>query len=232
MLFHAKDVTYQREKDLFLDDLSFTVEQPSNNLIVAKSGQVTSLLAEICAGVQCPDQGKVFYQGEPIQNHKLASSYVPAHAGLISNRTIEENIVLRLRYHPELGKYYTDERINEVLQKFKLENDRDKLPMEISSKKKKAAGLARAFITEPELMIIENPYENISRQEITQLIEYLDGLRKRIGTVILMFSNQFPYEAEVYNSIGVIKNGNLIGPEKPSDIMDHRYVKDAFRSVS
>ncbi|MCB9882130.1 MAG: hypothetical protein H6834_10090 [Planctomycetes bacterium] len=90
-----------------------------------------------------------------LREHRVRSAYVFPRGSLSVNATIADNVALPLRYHARFGSREIDRRVDEMLERFALEDVRDALPAQCDEETQQMAGFARALVTRPSLLLFE-----------------------------------------------------------------------------
>ena len=148
-----------------LRDLSFDVSRGSTLAIMGPSGSGKSVTLRQIIGLMQPDSGRVLVEGQDvaqISRKELSSlrkrmGYVFQEAALINWLSIGENVALPLRENTDLGDEEIRERAAHKLAMVHVEGAWDKMPSEVSGGMKKRIGIARALITDPEIILYDEP---------------------------------------------------------------------------
>lgn len=216
-LFEINNVTFKQDNNFLLKNFNLTVSEPSVVLAVSRGRALTSTLARICAGILTPDEGEILFRGKKPENCRTRLSFIPSHAGMINNRSVRENIVLKVRYHPRLNEFYNEARVDEVLARFDLEAIQDNFPEELSSLQQKKVALARAFISEPGLIFINEPGYNLNLSETEEFFIKFEEFRPKNTTVIIFANSVFP-ECEFVDLIFALENSKVLAGGELDDV--------------
>lgn len=172
-----------------LDGLSFDVLRGRTLGIMGPSGSGKSVMLRHIIGLMAPDAGKVLVEGRNVPDLKrkeLAElrkrmGYVFQEGALINWLTIGENVALPLRENTDLSSAEILERVMDKLELVNIPEASEKLPSQISGGMKKRVGLARALITDPEIILYDEPNAGLDpeiarsiNREIRQLGDRLD----------------------------------------------------------
>lgn len=220
------NVSYSYDGKQVFEGVCASVEKGEILLVAGPNGSGKSTLAKICAGVLDPTGGAVLVNGVSPADALYKLEYIASNSGLISNRTVVENIVLKLRYHPELGARNTKEAVDEVCARFGLDRYRRNLPSQISGGIRKKVALARAFIGEPEVLIIDSLSQDIDEPEALRLLDMLKSMSEEVGTTIILFSGRLEPELKVATSTAILRNGTLSPIYKPSEARSDPWLRE------
>ena len=167
-----------------LKDVNLVVEKGSTAVILGKSGVGKSVLLKTIIGLIPPDTGSVRIDGQEVvgMNRKTLDAlrrqmgYLFQGAALYDSMTVRENLAFPLERQVRLTSDELEEKIIQQLQMVGLEDAIDKMPAELSGGMKKRIGLARALITNPRIMLYDEPttgLDPITAREISYLIKEL-----------------------------------------------------------
>lgn len=133
-----------------------------------------------------------------------------------------ENLTAKetLELHCEYMGYYDKKEITHVLDLVKLTNTEEKRVKDFSLGMKQRLGIARAIITKPELLILDEPINGLDPVGIKELRELFKMLCKEYGITIIISSHILGEIEQMADTIGVIKNGRLIN-EVSMDAVNH-----------
>jgi len=151
-------------------------------VVFGRSGQGKSVLLKCIVGLLHPDAGKVFINGtnvleisiKELNNIRKNIGFLFQGAALYDSMTVRENLSFPLKRHsPDMPVKEIDDKVKYTLELVSLEEAIDKMPSELSGGMKKRIGLARSIITDPQLMLYDEPttgLDPITSKEISELI--------------------------------------------------------------
>ena len=197
-----------------VDDVSFEVERGEFVAIVGASGSGKSTLMHMIGGVDIPTSGHIFIDDKEITGmkpDKLAVfrrrqiGIVYQFYNLIPILTAEENITLSIdldRRKVELA------RLDEVLRTLGIEDKRRSLPNQLSGGQQQRVSIARAIITEPALLLADEPTGNLDSKATDDIVSLLKMTNKTFGQTIVMITHDLDIAAQA-NRILTISDGKL-----------------------
>ncbi|MCI9067837.1 MAG: ABC transporter ATP-binding protein [Lachnospiraceae bacterium] len=179
-----------------LRSVSFSVEKGEYTAIMGESGSGKTTLLNILAALDKPTGGKVFLNGKDLSgvpDRDLAAfrrenlGFVFQDFNLLDNFSIRDNIFLPLVL---AGKRYgeMEQRLQEVAGRLGIAQILSKFPYEVSGGQKQRAAVARAVITEPELLLADEPTGALDSRASENLLE-LFGLLNDGGQTIVMVTH-------------------------------------------
>jgi putative ABC transport system ATP-binding protein len=172
-----------------LKDISFKIEKGDFCTVTGSSGAGKSTLLYIIGGLIHPDSGHIFYNGRDIYKQSLTgiNSYRRKNVGFMFQQfhlmpylTVLENIRLACYKKSQSGK------IDYFLEKCSLNEMRNKYPSELSVGEKQRAAFIRAIISQPELLLADEPTGNLDPVNSSTLMSLIKEYHKDNGTVVLV----------------------------------------------
>ncbi|MGI5172390.1 ABC transporter ATP-binding protein [Treponema sp. OMZ 840] len=178
-----------------LDDVSLSVGRGEFVAIVGSSGSGKSTLLHILGGVDSPDSGKIFIQGEEISKYtedelalfrRRKVGLVYQFYNLIPNLSIEKNIGLPLVLDKQ--KVDKDKLIN-LAEKLGIKNKLSNFPHELSGGQQQRAAIARSLIYSPALLLADEPTGNLDRKNTDEIMSLLQYANKTYNQTVLMVTH-------------------------------------------
>jgi phospholipid/cholesterol/gamma-HCH transport system ATP-binding protein len=178
-----------------LDGVSFRIENGESVAIIGRSGSGKSVLLKHLIGLLQPDGGEVLIDGENIvamDERRLLGvrrkfGMVFQGAALFDSMTVAENVAFGLRRHEHLTDREVAHRVAGILEMVDLAGTENKKPAELSGGMRKRAGLARAIIYEPQIVLYDEPttgLDPIASDSIDQLMVRVRD-RLKVTTVVV-----------------------------------------------
>lgn len=199
-----------------LDDVSFSVEKGEFVAIVGASGSGKSTLLHLIGGVDRPTSGKVFIDGKDIydfDDDKLAIfrrrqvGLVYQFYNLIPILNVEENITLPLSLdNRQVNKEYLDS----LIRLLGLESRRGHLPNELSGGQQQRTSIGRALITNPTIVLADEPTGNLDSKSSDEIVELLKTSNKKYKQTIIMITHNMEI-AKCADRIIKLEDGKIVG---------------------
>ena len=197
-----------------VDDVSFEVERGEFVAIVGASGSGKSTLMHMIGGVDTPTSGHIYIDGKEITGmkpDKLAIfrrrqiGIVYQFYNLIPILTAEENITLPI----DLDRRKTDPaKLDDVLRTLGIEDKRRSLPNQLSGGQQQRVSIARAIITEPALLLADEPTGNLDSKATDDIVSLLKMTNKTFGQTIVMITHDLDIAAQA-DRVLTISDGKL-----------------------
>lgn len=198
-----------------VNDMSFSVEQGEFVAIVGSSGSGKSTLLHLLGGVDRPNSGKVYIQGEDIyqlNTEKLAIfrrrqvGLVYQFYNLIPTLDVEENITLPCELD---GKKVDQERLQKLLKELGMENRARHLPNQLSGGQQQRVSIGRALITNPAIVLADEPTGNLDSKSSDEILELLKMSNQMYKQTIVMITHNMEI-AKCADRILHIEDGKLV----------------------
>lgn len=198
-----------------LDHVSFSVEKGEFVAIVGESGSGKSTLLHLIGGVDRPTEGKVFIDGKDIfsfDDDKLAIfrrrqvGLIYQFYNLIPILNVEENIMLPLSLD---NRTIDKETLGNLLKMLGLDNRRTHLPNELSGGQQQRTSIGRALITNPTLILADEPTGNLDSKSSDEIVALLKKSNKELKQTIIMITHN-PEIAKIADRIIKIEDGRIV----------------------
>ncbi len=238
LMVEVKNVSKSFGDNIVLDDISFNVEEGENFVVFGRSGTGKSVLLKCMVGLLEPDSGEIKINGKSVLNIPINEmNEIRKHIGflfqgsaLYDSMTVRENLEFPLIRNFDFSEEERLNKVNNVLLQVGLEKAIDKKPSELSGGMKKRIGLARTIITEPMLILYDEPttgLDPITTKEISQLIV---ELQKDLNSTSIVVTHDLICAKIVANSAVVIKDAKIKfeGDIKELESSDDKFLKNFF----
>lgn len=202
-------------KVVALDDVSFSVEKGEFVAIVGASGSGKSTLLHLIGGVDRPTSGKVYIDGKDIyklNDDKLAIfrrrqvGLIYQFYNLIPILNVEENITLPLDLD---NRKPNKEYLNSLIKLLGLENRKNHLPNELSGGQQQRTSIGRALITNPTIILADEPTGNLDSKSSDEIVELLRKSNKEYKQTIIMITHNMEI-AKCADRIIQIEDGKIV----------------------
>ena len=216
--------SYRRGEQIIpvLHDLSLTVPTGDFLALMGPSGSGKSTLLNLIAGIDRPDSGEILIDGTDIS--RLSESdlarWRASHVGfifqfynLIPVLSAHDNVALPLQL-TNLSGAEKRRRVEQALIQVGLSDRMDHMPSELSGGQQQRVAIARALITDPSLIVADEPTGDLDRQSAEDILAMLEALHRDMGKTILMVTHD-PKAAGHARAIVQLEKGRLDIPAQP-----------------
>ena len=197
-LIDFKNVSFSYEKEeSLLKNLSFSIEQGENLVIFGNNGSGKTTLSYLMTALLKPAEGKIFIKGQDTADKKNIRSirniigYVFQNPdSQIIGTTVERELAFGLQ-NLQIPFEEIKEKVEDYLEKFDLKKYKQKNPYELSGGEKHRLAIASILITEPEVIIFDEPTTGLDKLSRKELWDFIGFLRKNYSLTNIIISHNF-----------------------------------------
>ena len=201
-----------------LSDVSFKIGQGQALCLLGRSGTGKSVTLKLIMALMRPDSGEVWVDQDNVVGmgeHRLSLvrkklGYLFQDAALFDSLTLYENLALPLSRLTKKSKDEIDEVVQRVLTDVGLGADRAKYPSALSGGMRKRAGLARALVLEPKILLADEPSSGLDRITASEIDELLMRRKAEHGTALIIVTHDVHGARKVADQVAVLDKGNLV----------------------
>ncbi|MGE5630756.1 MAG: ABC transporter ATP-binding protein [Caulobacteraceae bacterium] len=167
-------VSYKSKKDIVkvLGPVSMSIEAGDIIAIIGPSGCGKSTFLHVLSGIIKEYSGQATLNGAKLDPKIHDIGFIPQNFGLLPWRNVEKNCLLSLRIKNKPIDSELKERINYIMDRLNISGLKDRYPKELSGGQKQRAAIARAFIMNPDLLLMDEPFsalDALTREEAQEL---------------------------------------------------------------
>lgn len=201
-----------------LKGVNLELETGKITTIIGGSGSGKTVLLKHLNALLLPDRGAIEVDGKDITQLRQRElndvrrkfGVLFQGAALLDSMTIFDNVAFPVREHLKLGEAALEKKVNDSLAQVGLAGMGYKFPAEVSGGMKKRAGLARALVTEPEIMLFDEPTTGLDPllgKSIHQLIRRIHAQFKFTGVIV---SHDIPEVFAISDRVAMLANGAIV----------------------
>jgi len=204
-----------------------TLEIPKGKLttIIGRSGEGKSVLLKHIIGLLQPDRGEVWVDGMEISRlHGKALNDVRKQfsmlfqgAALFDSLTVFDNVAFPLREKLRLREPEVKSRVDEKLERVGLAGMGHKFPAELSGGMKKRAGLARALVMEPEIILFDEPTTGLDPLMSNTIHRLILDMHRTFGFTAVMVSHEIPEIFSISDWVAMLEQGRIAAMAPSAD---------------
>jgi phospholipid/cholesterol/gamma-HCH transport system ATP-binding protein len=201
-----------------LNDVSFHIELGQALCLLGRSGTGKSVTLKLIMALMRPDSGEVKVDQDNVVGlgeHRLSLirrklGYLFQDAALFDSLTLYENLALPLTRLTKKSTGEIDDVIHRVLTDVGLGADSTKYPSALSGGMKKRAGLARALVLEPKILLADEPSSGLDRITAAEIDELLMRRRAEHGTSLIIVTHDVRGARRIADRVAILDKGNLV----------------------
>ncbi len=195
------------------------IEIPTGQLttIIGRSGEGKSVLLKHMIGLLQPDRGEVWVggveisrlRGRALNDVRKRFAMLFQGAALFDSLTVFENVAFPLREKLRLKGVDVSRRVDEKLEQVGLAGMGHKYPAELSGGMKKRAGLARALVMEPEIILFDEPTTGLDPLMAKSIHDLIVGTQRRFKFTAVMVSHEIPEIFGISDWVAMLRKGKI-----------------------
>ncbi len=227
-MLEIKDLHKSYGKLVALDGVDLRVSKGETVVIMGPSGCGKSTLIRCVNRLTEPDTGTILLggknvlslNGRELQNLRRNVGFVFQQFNLIGRLTVLENVM----FHLVLGGMNQDEaRVKGrlALEKVGLRSTEDRRPHELSGGQQQRVGIARALVTNPEIMLWDEPTASLDPILVGEVLEVMEELVKTTATTMVIVTHEVSFALRVAERIVFMDKGQVVEQGAPSKVFEN-----------
>jgi phospholipid/cholesterol/gamma-HCH transport system ATP-binding protein len=209
-----------------LAGVDLSIQKGKVTTIIGKSGMGKSVLLKHIIGLLEPDSGTILFEGIPL-NHlkgkqkrslKMKFSYMFQGTALFDSMTVFENIALPLKERRSFSKDEIRRKVKEKLKQLDLHDVETNYPAQLSGGMKKRVALARALVTDPEIVLFDEPTTGLDPVRKNAAHSMIADYQKRFGFTAIVVSHEIPDVFYISDRMAMLDEGHIVFEGTPDEI--------------
>jgi len=210
-----------------LDNISFEVDEGETFVIVGLSGAGKSVTLKHMIRLMQPDAGNVLIDGEPIghlgrtalQTVRTKFGVLFQSAALLQWMTVHDNVALPLREHTKMDEEEIGKLVAEKLHLLNLSDASDKFPADLSGGMQKRAGLARAIVMNPQIVLYDEPTSGLDPVTSRRIDHLIVDMRKELGITSVVVTHDLHSALAIGSRIMMLHGGKIVENATPEEFI-------------
>lgn len=188
------------------------------SVLMGGSGAGKSTLLRLVAGLVRPDQGRILVADEDVTELSERELYrvrerigmLFQHGALLDSMTIFDNVALPLREHTELSDRDIAAEVSRRLVAVGLPDTESLMPRQLSGGMLRRAALARAIVSDPEIVLCDEPFSGLDPLNVRRIERLLVELNARLGLTLVVTSHHIPSSLRMADQIVFLVEGEAV----------------------
>ena len=203
---------------------NLTIEEGGITTIIGGSGCGKTVLLKTMIALLLPDRGRILVDGaditrlgdKPLNEVRRKFGFLFQGAALLDSMTIFDNIAFPLRERTSLGEDAIGRKVRERLHQVGLEDMGYKYPAEVSGGMKKRAGFARALVTDPAIVLFDEPTTGLDPLLGKSIHDLIADMQARHGFTGVIVSHDIPEVFTISHRVAMLADG-VIADSGPTE---------------
>ena len=241
-MIRFENVTKRFGSNTVLDDISFEIEKGETFVIVGLSGAGKSVSLRHMIHLLTPEAGRVWVgddcvseaSGRQLERILKRFGVLFQGAALLQWLNVEDNVCLPFRQTTNMPDAEIRRLAAEKLAMVGLEGVGDKMPADISGGMRKRVGLARAIVTQPEIILYDEPTSGLDPVISRQIDLLIDDLRQRLGMTSVVVTHDLYSALYIGTRVAMLHEGKFVVCATPEEFIasKHPVVRDFLQAQS
>ncbi len=217
-LIRIEDITKRFGARTVLRGVNLSIPRGCLYGLIGPGASGKSVLLKLITGLYRPDAGRILVEGEDVnamndlelQKYRRSFGMLFQNNALFDYMTVGENIAFPLRRLFDLSDDELTDRVAERLEVVSLPGFEDRLPAGLSGGQKKRVGVARATITNAEIVLYDEPAAGLDPVTSQRIFELLRDEQRAAGATVVMVSSDLDRLLTVTDRVGMLHRGRLV----------------------
>ncbi|HHU60456.1 MAG TPA: amino acid ABC transporter ATP-binding protein [Natronincola sp.] len=233
-MLELKDVRKSYGKLVALDGVNLDVKKGETVVIMGPSGCGKSTLIRCVNRLTEPDQGTIILDGQNVvelshddlQKLRRNVGFVFQQFNLVARLTVLENVMFHLVL-AGMEKEEAREKAETALDRVGLKSTASRRPHELSGGQQQRVGIARALVTNPEIMLWDEPTASLDPILVGEVLDVMEDLVKSTGTTMVIVTHEISFALRVADRIVFMDEGQIVEEGHPKQVLEHPQSKIA-----
>ncbi|MBC7690463.1 MAG: ATP-binding cassette domain-containing protein [Methylotenera sp.] len=211
-----KDIHKAFGEKIVHEGVSFQLKKGEILSLFGGSGTGKSVVLRSIIGLEKPDSGEILFEGKDLTklteremvSFRTKIAYVFQGGALFDSLTVEENLSYPLKEHTRLKPAEIRKKVDEMLELIDMKDSNDLLPDALSGGMQKRAGLARAIILEPAVILFDEPTAGLDPVNTHRLLDNIKRLKEK-GITGIFVTHDIPAAFEISDRIAILVKGKI-----------------------
>lgn len=207
---------------------NLSIHKGEVSTIIGKSGSGKSVLLKHIIGLLEPDSGHILFEGRPLSGMKRGEktafkrkfSYMFQGTALFDSMTVFDNISLPLKERNASSETRIKEQVLHKMDQLDLGHIEDRYPSQLSGGMKKRVALARALVTDPEIVLFDEPTTGLDPIRKNAVHSMISEYQKRFGFTGVVVSHEIPAIFYISQRIVMLEKGRILFEGTPDEIQN------------
>jgi phospholipid/cholesterol/gamma-HCH transport system ATP-binding protein len=240
-LIEFKQVSKAFDSNVVLNRADLSIYPGQVTTVIGKSGVGKSVTLKLIIGLLAQDDGEIMYRGRSIssmsrqERKKMRSevNFMFQNNALFDSLNVHDNIALPLQEKTRLSKVEITRKVGEKMEALDLQGIEDKFPSQISGGMQKRVALARALVTDPQVVLFDEPTTGLDPVRKNSVLTMITQNQRNFGFTAVLVSHDVPDVFYISNRIAILEDGEVLFQGRPDQLeqLSHPVIHDFINSL-
>ncbi len=233
-LLSVRDLVKRYDGRAVVNRLSFHVHAGEIVGLLGRNGAGKTTSFRMTVGMIDPDEGSVTFDGRDVTTlamYKRAQrgmGYLSQEPSVFQRLTVRENVMAILDTMRGLSRTDRQGKADQLLKQFGLIAQRDQLARTLSGGERRKLEIARALVTEPKLIMLDEPFSGVDPKAVESLQREILQLKHNHGIAILLTDHNVRETLRVTDRSYIIHDGEQLAEGSPAEIVRNQLVRQTY----
>ena len=233
-ILKLEKISLKYGRKIILDNLNLQLNNGQILGLLGANGVGKSTIFNLITGLISPDFGSIIIDSNVVNKYpiyertlKFSIGFVPQHGGYFHDLTVYENLKAIAEITIQ-NLSYREEKINSLISRFELDPIRDIKADFLSGGQKKKLVIALSLISDPKILLLDEPFAALDIMTIKTLQEIIVSLQSNNNLSIILSDHNANDLLKVCDTAAIIHNGKVIAQGAPADLLQNIEAKRAY----
>ena len=227
-LIEVRDLVKRYNEKTVLDGLDLDIQRGETCVVIGASGSGKSTLARLLVGLENADSGEIRVDGEDLvtlgerdlDRVRRKFAMVFQKYALLDSMSVFDNVAFPLREETDLGASEISRRVHLALRELGVDEAAGKLPGELSGGMSKRVGIARAVVTEPEILVYDEPTSGLDPIGSRVVDGLIERMRSVHGVTSVVITHDMVTAYGIADRVVLLSGGRAVAQGSPEELFD------------
>jgi lipopolysaccharide export system ATP-binding protein len=237
-LLEVKELVKRYNGRAVVDRLSFHVRRGEIVGLLGRNGAGKTTTFRMTVGMIDADHGTVTFDEQVVtglamyKRAQLGMGYLSQEPSVFQRLSVQDNLLAILETMRSLNRRQRLEKAGHLMEQFGLGDHRDQLARTLSGGERRKLEIARALVTEPKLIMLDEPFSGVDPKAVEDLQEEILRLKRERGIAILLTDHNVRETLRVTDRSYIIHDGHKLAEGSPRDIVRDPLVRSTYLGSS
>jgi len=237
-LLDVRELVKRFDGRTVVDRLSFHVQPAEIVGLLGRNGAGKTTTFRMTVGMIDAEAGAVIFDGQDVtrlamyKRAQLGMGYLSQEPSVFQRLTVEENLLAILETMRDLDRRARKQKAAQLIEQFGLATQSKQLAKTLSGGERRKLEIARALVTEPKLIMLDEPFSGVDPKAVEDLQHEILHLKRDLGIAVLLTDHNVRETLRVTDRSYIINDGQEIAEGSPQAIVQNELVRSTYLGSS